>query len=65
MIVAMINIVLSFIYGLFYIAACVKVGSTFPVFELIFAFMDLGSKLIFFILLFFIIKIVHSFLRVR
>ncbi|XP_049870838.1 uncharacterized protein LOC126370132 [Pectinophora gossypiella] len=35
-------IILSFLYGLLYVITCLVIGGSFPIFELTFAFIDLG-----------------------
>ncbi|CAG4945489.1 uncharacterized protein LOC123694994 [Colias croceus] len=37
----LISIIMSFIYGMLYVSACVYMGGSFPVFEFVFALVDL------------------------
>lgn len=39
----LLSIILSFIYGVLYVSACMYVGGGFPVFEFFFAMVDLIS----------------------
>lgn len=41
-----VSILLSFLYSIIYIAACCTMGGAFPIFELIFAVVDLLGKYI-------------------
>lgn len=37
---ATVSVSLSFIYGMLYVIACVTIGGAFPIFELVFGFVD-------------------------
>ncbi|XP_053605633.1 uncharacterized protein LOC128672480 [Plodia interpunctella] len=42
MVCVTLSIMVSFIYAMLYVSACLQIGGSFPVFEFIFAFVDMG-----------------------
>ncbi|XP_013193932.2 uncharacterized protein LOC106137619 [Amyelois transitella] len=49
MVAVSLSILVSFIYAMLYVSACLQIGGSFPVFEFIFAFVDVGIWIYFLI----------------